>query len=53
MKKKDKNKKVSLCKDMQRESQVALLVKIFDDHTMLTSGEIREMLYDAIDAIQD
>ena len=43
----------SPCYNEQRDRQLALLLKIIDDNTKLSSGEIRDMLYDAIDAIHN
>ena len=43
----------SPCHNEQRDRQLALLLKIIDDNTKLSSGEIRDMLYDAIDAIHN
>ena len=51
MKRKAVLKDKSPCYNEQRDRQLALLLKIIDDNTKLSSGEIRDMLYDAIDAI--
>ena len=53
MKRKAVLKDKSPCHNKQRDRQLALLLKIIDDNTKLSSGEIRDMLYDAIDAIHN
>ena len=53
MKRKAALKDKSPCHNEQRDRQLALLLKIIDDNTKLSSGEIRDMLYDAIDAIHN
>ena len=53
MKRKAVLKDKSPCHNEQRDRQLALLLKIIDDNTKLSSGEIRDMLYDAIDAIHN
>ena len=53
MKRKSVLKDKSPCHNEQRDRQLALLLKIIDDNTKLSSGEIRDMLYDAIDAIHN
>ena len=53
MKRKAVLKDKSPCHNEQRDRQLALLLKIIDDNTKLSSGEIRDMLYYAIDAIHN
>lgn len=51
-----KNKKCLKCRNSLREEQLALLFlycfDLFDDYSKYTSGEIRSMVYDMIDAIE-
>lgn len=47
-----KNKPKNNIKDYNKGSQFSLLMKIIDEHSKLSSGEIRLMLYDAIDLLE-
>lgn len=47
MKRKAVLKDKSPCHNEQRDRQLALLLKIIDDNTKLSSGEIMDMLYES------